>query len=241
MIGVIDVAIGPSAALALDYLTKVFNRRQLGRRTPAARPAAQSLEPLANALEKRVDKIGAGRKIDDLDINQNVPTSDVNAFNPFVDADFNDYASNGINPASGNYAIKINPNVDEAYLAHELGHVASRHTDIGALVRSLRDNPKLTTALGASLFTLPGLTAALEAGDNDMDTSIALAAAAGLPKLVDEGLATKNGLAIMDMAGRRATMGQRGKLAGAFMTYLTPAIVAGASGNFVGNLVDKDI
>ena len=71
-----------------------------------------------------------------------------------------------------------------------------------------------------------------------MDESIALAAAAGLPTLIDEGLATKNGLAIMDTAGMRATLGQRGKLAAGLMSYLTPALVAGIAGNVVGNQFD---
>ena len=84
----------------------------------------------------------------------------------------------------------------------------------------------------------PGTAAALEEGDNDLDSSIALAAAAGLPTLIDEGLATKNGLAIMENAGRRASLGQRGKLAGAYLSYLMPALVAGSAANFVGNQFD---
>ena len=84
------------------------------------------------------------------------------------------------------------------------------------------------------------IAAAVQAGDDDMDESIALAAAASLPSLVDEGLATKHGLAIMDKAGLRANLGQRGKLAGGFMSYLAPAIIAGAGGNIVGNMLDSD-
>ena len=162
-------------------------------------------------------------------------------FNPFVPQDVGKYAGNTMlntdNP-SGNPGVHINPNADEAYLAHELGHVASTHTDVGSIVRSMRDNPKLTQALGISLMTIPGVAAAIEEGDNDLDTSIALAAATQLPTLIDEGLATKNGLAIMDLAGSRASLGQRRKLAGGLASYLMPALIAGSAGNFIGNQLD---
>ena len=90
------------------------------------------------------------------------------------------------------------------------------------------------------MFAVPAVASAIEAGDNDLDTSLALAAAASLPTLVDEGLATKNGLAIMSNAGNRATLGQRGKLAGGYLSYLLPALAVGGLGNFVGNQLDKD-
>ena len=138
-------------------------------------------------------------------------------------------------------AININPNSDRAYLAHELGHIASQQSDVGHFVASLRENPKLKTALMGAMLTVPGVAAALEAGDDDMDSSIALAALATAPTLIDEGLATRQGLAIMDKAGMRATLGQRGKLAGGLLSYLTPAVIAGVSANTVGNLFDDDL
>lgn len=228
-----------SGAGLLHYLTGVLNRKSIGRRTPAARPASASLDSLYEGYEKRVADIGSGRKPMQVDLEENLPPENYNIFDPRNSTDA--YASNGINLDTNNPSIRINPNADEAYLAHELGHVASKHTDVGAMVRNLRDNPNLANALGASLLTLPGVAAAIEDGDNDMDTSIALAAAASLPKLVDEGLATKNGLAIMNTVGRRASLGQRGKLAGGLLSYLTPAILAGSAGNVVGNMLDQDI
>lgn len=232
------MGLAAAAGLGLDYLNGVFNRQQLLRRTPVTRPAGDALQALGNGLEKRIDDIGSGRKLNAVDLKTNVPPEGISPFNPMVNV--NDYAGNKINPDTGNHAIAINPNVDEAYLAHELGHIASRHTDIGELVRTLRDNPKLRNVLLASAATTPFLAAALEPGDNDLDTSIALASVSALPTLIDEGLATKNGLAIMDLAGRRASLGQRGKMAAGFMSYLAPAIVAGAGGNYLGNLVDSD-
>ncbi len=225
-------------AYALQYLTEVFNRKQMGRRTPATRPASAALDSLYGGYEQRVNDIGSGRKPMSIDLQENIPPKDYNIFNPRNSTD--PYASNTVNQNTGNPAISINPNADEAYFAHELGHIASKHTDVGAIVRNLRENPKLATALGASVFAVPAVASAIEAGDNDLDTSLALAAAASLPTLVDEGLATKNGLAIMSNAGNRATLGQRGKLAGGYLSYLLPALAVGGLGNFVGNQLDKD-
>jgi len=223
-------------AAALQYLTEVFNRKHMGRRTPATRPASAALDSLYGGYEQRVKQIGSGRQPMPIDLKQNIPSENFNIYDPRNST--NDYASNVLNPVTGNNAIAINPNVDEAYLAHELGHVASKHTDIGSIVRNLRDNPKLSKALGASLFAVPAVASAIEAGDNDLDTSLALAAAASLPTLVDEGLATKNGLAIMSNAGTRASLGQRGKLAAGYLSYLMPALAVGGLGNFVGNQLD---
>jgi len=45
----------------------------------------------------------------------------------------------------------------------------------------------------------------------------------------------------MNKSGLRASLGQRGKLAGGLLSYLAPAVIAGASANTVGNLFDEDI
>lgn len=135
-------------------------------------------------------------------------------------------------------AIAINPNSDRALYAHELGHLASQQTDVGHLAASLRANPKLQKALLGSLMVLPGAAAVFEEGDNDLDSSMALAALSAAPKLIDEGLATRHGLAIMDKANLRASMGQRGKLAAGLLSYLAPAAVVGLGANIVGNQFD---
>lgn len=136
--------------------------------------------------------------------------------------------------------ININPNSDRALFAHELGHLASQQTDVGHLAASLRHNPKLKQAMLGAMVTLPGLAAVMEDGDDDYDSSMALAALTAAPTLIDEGLATTNGLAIMNKAGLRADLGQRGKLAGGLLSYLAPAIIAGTAGNAVGNMLDRD-
>ena len=85
---------------------------------------------------------------------------------------------------------------------------------------------------------IPGVAAAIEEGDNDLDTSIALAALTSAPVLADEALATINAQQIMDKAGLRTSLGQRGKLAGGLLSYLAAPVIAGAAGNVVGNQLD---
>ena len=55
--------------------------------------------------------------------------------------------------------------------------------------------------MGISMMTLPGVYAAFEDGDNDLDTSIALSALTSAPVLADEALATYHGQRIMDKGG----------------------------------------
>ncbi len=228
-------AIGAGAAVLGPAL---LNMRELARNRPILRNAKRGGAKLDNAFDKHLDDIKPGAQLA-YKVAENVPQSDstIGRMNEVRDnsAYFAGSTSPGTSPA-----IAINPNADRAYYAHELGHLASQQTDVGHLVASLRANPKLATALTGALVTAPGIAAAVQAGDDDMDESIALAAAASLPSLVDEGLATKHGLAIMDKAGLRANLGQRGKLAGGFMSYLAPAILAGAAGNTVGNMLDSD-
>jgi hypothetical protein len=105
-------------------------------------------------------------------------------------------------------------------------------------VRSARGNKALTRSLAAAAILGSGSTAALTEGDDDLATSVALAYAASAPEIVDEFLASKNGLAIMKEAGMPATMGQRGRLAGAMLSYLGAPLLLGASANLVGNQFD---
>ena len=140
--------------------------------------------------------------------------------------------------------ININPNTDVSYYAHELGHGISQKTRAGKFVNDARhyidDNPRLGAALAnALMFSSPVVAAALQEGDDDLAGSVALASLVAAPRLVDEALATKNALAIMQDAGIRASMGQRGRLAAGYLSYLAPVILAGSVGNFGGNLIDE--
>ena len=139
--------------------------------------------------------------------------------------------------------VNINPNVDASYYAHELGHAVSQKNKVGKFIsdarHKLNSNPKLGNALRYALGGgLAATAAGLQQGDDDLAGSIALAAAMSSPTLIDEALASKNALAIMNDAGLKANMAQRGRLAGAYMSYLAPVLIAGSVGNFAGNLVD---
>ena len=139
--------------------------------------------------------------------------------------------------------ISINPNADAAYFAHELGHAVSQKTGIGNYINkarhTLESNPKLGKALYQGLlYGSPIAAAALQEGDDDLAASMAIAAAVASPKLIDEALASKNALAIMNDAGLRASLGQRGRLAGGYLSYLAPVLIAGSLGNFGGNVAD---
>ena len=105
-------------------------------------------------------------------------------------------------------------------------------------VANLSHNPKLSKALAGAVIGLPFLQSALQEGDDDAASGVALAAALSAPTLIDEALATKNGLAIMKDAGMKATAGQRARLAGAYLSYAAAPLVAGLGGNVVGNVVD---
>ena len=222
------------AALPISALTT----RELGRQRPRLNNTKRAIPKLDAAFDTRVDELRPGASVQ-YDIAPAQPPSGLAGYkDSFMDS--NKYAGvtrAGVTPPT----ININPNADRAYFAHELGHLASRQTDVGHLVASLRANPKLKTALAASLFGLPAISAAIQKGDDDLDTSLAIAAATQLPTLIDESLATKNGLAIMNTAGLRASLGQRGKLAGGLMSYVAAPMLIGAAGNAAGNMLDTDI
>jgi hypothetical protein len=137
--------------------------------------------------------------------------------------------------------VSYNPNADAAVLAHEMGHGVSSKTEVGKIINHLRHNPRLTMAIAASTGIIPIIAAAATPGDDEYDEAIAGTVALAAPKLIDEGLATKNALAMMDTAGMRATLGQRGKLATGLLSYLAAPMVMGTAGTAFGNLFDENV
>ena len=217
---------------------QAYNVSQIARTTPVAMPAGEAIPELVDAFDQRVDQLQPGSK-PDIYLSENAPTK--SPLRSFLDRDTGPYSSSSDTDTPNLYNVNINPNADRAYLAHELGHIASAQTDVGRMVRSARlDNPKLSKALFAAGVIGAGSSAALTEGDDDLATSLAMTYAAAAPEIVDEFLATKNGLAIMDTAGMRASMGQRGRLATAMLSYLATPLLIGATANFAGNLVDDD-
>ena len=141
--------------------------------------------------------------------------------------------------------ITFNPNADRAVLAHEMGHSVSEKTNVGSKIRQLRTaldtNPKLKYALAAATGALPLGIAALNPGDDEYDQAIAGAIALSAPTLIDEGLATKNALAMLDTAGMRASLGQRGKLAGGLLSYVAQPMVLATGATAIGNQFDENV
>ena len=147
---------------------------------------------------------------------------------------------NGIGIADNEYRVSINPNADKAYFAHELGHIASDRTKVGNIIRTLAGNPKLKKALYLAGLLGSGGVALAQEGTEDLDESLAVSLLAASPVLADEALATHNALGMMKDAGMPATPAQRGRLAGAYLTYLGAPLVAAVGTNLGGNLVGAD-
>ena len=216
-----------------------YNKHELGRTTPAAVSSAANYGPLLNAAAQRAASIAPEASPLLVANKEYVPQPgeklDTRRAGSVSKAKLKD--------GRDAHRIQINPNADAAYYAHELGHAVSQKNKVGDFVSKarhlLKSNPKLGNALA---MALPGATAftgaALQEGDDDLASSIAIAAAMASPTLVDEALASKNALAIMNDAGLKANMAQRGRLAGAYMSYLAPVLIAGSVGNAVGNVAD---
>lgn len=232
------------SALAITAANRIndieFRRTQ---RTPES--ASNYYGILDDAAEARIRQFNPGAPDLITSRQENVPAADSTYAQRRANSD--DYGSHYVATLPDGrevQAIKINPNADASIYAHELGHAVSNTTVPGKFVRNVRNymstNPALSGAVAQALmYTVPGLAAALQEGDDDLLGSIAIAAGMASPKLIDEALASKNALAIMDTAGMRATLGQRGRLASGYLSYLAPVLLAGSVGNFGGNLIDE--
>ena len=217
-------------------IPQVIGAREIGRARPIPRSTKYAARKLDKAFEKHLDDVKPGSKLD-VDVFFSKPDGKTD-YEGFQEARKDPLKFAGSSVAGKQPSININENADRVYFAHELGHLAAQQTDVGRFVNEMRQNPKLAQAAGIALMTIPGVAAAIEEGDNDLDTSIALAALTSAPVLADEALATINAQQIMDKAGLRTSLGQRGKLAGGLLSYLAAPVIAGAAGNVVGNMLD---
>ena len=193
-----------------------------------------SIDALIDAYDTRVEQIGSGRKPKGIQVIENKP--EPGTTNRLV-AEVDQYGNHS-NVANGDMRVRINPNADRSYLAHELGHAASQHTDMGQLIHQLRHNPKLKKALLGAAALLPGAAAVLTPGEDDLAGSVGLATAMYAPTLIDEALADKNALAILENAQMRANPMQRVRMAGGMLSYLGTPLVIGALGNSGGNMLE---
>lgn len=189
-------------------------------------------------LDIQVEKGGSGSKNTGLpQVEYKYPQQTINSSGQPIIANGAELATNSIT-ADGKYGAYLNPHMDEVYAAHELGHILNRQGKLGGAIRDLRDNPALTKALAAAGIASGAGYALGNEGNDDIDEAALLAVLGSAPTLIDEAGASITGLDLMNRSGSRASLGQRGKLAGAFMTYLTPAIVGGLGAATVANVLD---
>ena len=224
------------------------------RTKPAANNAGDAAPALFNAMEQRRQAIGAA-DIPELKLTPVIPPelkdafkSDENlknltsAMNPRHGMKFAQSADG--KPDLNRYIgdeITYNPNADRALLAHEMGHAVSAKSKVGSAIRNLRNNPKLAMAIAAASGAVPLGAAALTPGDDDYNTAIAGTIALAAPTIIDEALATKNALAMLDTAGMRASLGQRGKLAGGLLSYVAAPMATAATATAIGNQFDENV
>jgi len=229
------MAIPQLALLAGNAAVNEAMRREMRRKAPFAQstggaPNAPSDKQIAlmEQLDKRADSPAVMVEYADPAKGQ---ISDMASNQRLVDKDTREDIG---------YGVSINPNVDNSFFAHELGHIASDRTNLGHIVRVLRDNPKLAAALKGAQYIAPGAAAFAIEGTDDADEALALGLLAAAPTLADEAMATRQGLGLMQDAGMRATPGQRARLAGGLLTYMGAPIVAALGGNVVGNALGQD-
>ena len=138
--------------------------------------------------------------------------------------------------------ISVNPYYDAAALAHELGHTATRNTKVGKVAHKLRHAANRTdriknVMLGLSIAA-PAAAAALNSQSNDLATGLGISYGLSAPILYDELMATNEGLNIMKRAGTPASIDQKRRLAGSYLSYLMMPTVSAVAGNIIGNQFD---
>jgi len=140
------------------------------------------------------------------------------------------------------FKVAYNPNADNVYLAHELGHAASANDKgVGQAIRNARNSPTAKSILSKASTFAPGAIAAITPGDDDLGLSIAASLIADSPIIADELMASVNAGKIMRKAGMPPTPGQRAKLGAALASYIGTSAGKGAIANVVGNFMDEEL
>ncbi len=233
-----NITAGLTAAL-MSLGGSAVNRRNITRKTPNFTSTVFAKDQLLDGAERYINKQSPNNPLDALALGYTDPATIAHGV-PFYKSDLDDFASYGYDHANNAPYVKVNPNADRVFLGHELGHVAFGQSQAGKIIQELRNNPKLKKALiGASVLG-GGAAAALIPGDDDMAQSLAAASVLSIPTLVDEAEASRRGLGIMKEAGLPATARQRGRLAGAYLSYLGAPLALAASGNITGNMLDSE-
>ena len=195
----------------LHGINSVNNARMIGRTTPAKTNQAASETELLNALEGYL-KDNARTPINEFNIDEHTPKPGIEGFKDVLTNP--SHYSGSTKTGDNNYSVTTNPNADRSYFAHELGHVAAQQFDFGNIVHKLDNQPAIKNALLGALLVAPGTAALLEAGDDDMDTSLAIGLAAASPTILKESLATSRLTSWIKLVA--CDLGQRGRLAVAY-------------------------
>lgn len=210
------------------------NAPELLRKEPGSMPAGEAQDALLAATE-RLNTMYGGKPFDDVHVAHTNP-DDINLRTLLLNSDkLGAYqtAAHGGTPG-----VVFNPNSDRALLAHELGHLQYGQMPTGAKVQGMRSaNPKLAAAITLASLLGPAALAASQDG-NEAAVGIGAVAANALlhsPELVDEVMATKRGLQIMDVAGMPATPGQRARMAGGLLSYAARPVALAAAGIAAGD------
>lgn len=240
----------------IDSLVKKFRRfsqtpitKEIFRSTP--NPTLET-DPLTQMqLLKAFDEQQAARGLGSygIRVRENIPSPDVvedvlKGKRPKGGA--SQYASAvPFYPDKNTGLVDINPNTDRAFFAHELGHHSAAQKGFGKQVNDLRTlivkSPKLREALTHAAKLGPLTASVLIPGSGDMAAALAIGLAPNVMTLTNEAQATLHGLDLMKRAGQPATLGQRGRLAGSFMSYATPGLIYGLGGNIAGNIFDRSL
>jgi hypothetical protein len=238
-------------ALGITTGAQVASIPEMLRKTPGPNSSAGKEEALINAAKARAASLGA----DPVDyylhstqpgstFKENFDLLKSNQLAGHIDSSQIPLAQQmgmRLPVKAGQDVVMYNPNSDAAFLAHELGHGVSAKSKVGKQIRNMRSNPKLALAGQLAGMIAPlGIAAAIP-GDEDLGASMGLAYGAIAPALIDEALATKNGLAIMKDAGMSASRRQKARMAAAYMSYATAPLFGGLMLNKLGNVVDTDV
>ena len=95
---------------------------------------------LIKLFDKHVDDTASGRTVD-FDYEENVPSA-TNQTDAYFEALNNPNEFAASTPVgTKSVKVRINPNADRVYYAHELGHLASQQTDLGYFVNKAPSEP----------------------------------------------------------------------------------------------------
>tara|TARA_R110002050_G_scaffold99697_2_gene206567 strand:+ start:74 stop:793 length:720 start_codon:yes stop_codon:yes gene_type:complete len=229
-----------------SYLASIVGTAPAAREGLRTRPSSTSsgvAKPkLEDAFEKRHKDLG----VDVVPVAYNEGHPFPNGFESLVDGTADPRRMGGYSvghtpDAPEVDAFHYNPNASREILAHEMGHAVTRKTPIGGQLHNMRMNKKLGLAIAIASGTVPIGAAMMTPGDDEYDEAMLGTMALASPTIINEALASKNGLAMLKDAGMPANAGQRTRLAGALLSYIGAPLIAGSVGTAIGNQFDENV